>query len=275
MLILIIAGFFIALFITCYLIFVPTNEYEPTPADLTLEVVRTRTEKLFISGDNDERLSIINKSPEEVMKLAVRIGLGFGLLTVIVAYIVQGYISILAILFGFVAMAVGVVITKFVIENEFKQWQIKLIDGVSPLTNFMPAFTEVKVLTTRECIENSLEFITKPFKGELETIIKKYARDGKIETALNNLAQKANHPIIDSVCFRLKMAWDSKVESDIFDDLSEELDDEKEKAATHKTVMKTALFAGIAIIAFLGAAPIYGYPALRYFSEQTTRGFGM
>lgn len=266
---------FLSLFAFFILIFVPLNKYEATPADATVEAIRGKLENIFTSGDKGEKLSIINKSKEEVMRLAVIVGAGTGLLVFITAYILLRQISVLAVSISLIFIVIGIYITQLVIENEFKSWQEELVLGLKPFTGFFPVYAHLGVLTRAECIKYTLEFVSEPLKTELEKVLEYYGRTGKIERALDNLAQRSKHPLVDAVCFRLKITWNNKVEPDIFDDLSEELRNEKEKASGRKTLMKTALLSGIAMLALLGIVPVGGYVAYRIFIEQVTRGFGV
>ncbi|MEG6617492.1 hypothetical protein V6C27_13850 [Peptococcaceae bacterium 1198_IL3148] len=265
-------GLFASVLVTFYLLFVPTSEYDTTPVGLTTEFLKTQLERFFNSGGNEKKLTIINKSIDDIIKYATFFGLGFGLLATILTV---KFIGAFSIIVGFVATVAGVLTTRILIENEFKKWQAELFQGVPPLINFMPAFLDVGALTPSEALVYTVPFLPEPLKSEMQLVINRIKRTGETNQALNTLSRKAKHPIIDAVCFRLGMAWESKVEADMFLDLAESVDNENDQAATRATVTKSGLFALIAVLALVGAIPIFGYPAWGFVEDQITGGFGM
>ena len=268
-------GFMTTMYITMYLVFVPKNEYDSAPAAITTDIVKRRLHNYFNAGDQKEKWSIINKSSEEIMKLAVQIGLLCGALAVSLCYFLYDKITVVSIIIGMVTMVFGVFITRTILENEFKMWQARLLEGVDPFIDFIRAFSSVKALTTYECLVETIKNVPEPFRSEMKAALDKCSRDGKIEQAFDAFSSKARHPVIDDICNRLKISWDSRLSPDMFNDIAEDLENEKEEDATNKTLIKMLLTCSVAALAFLGAWPIYGYPVWSNFLKKLSEGFGM
>ncbi|MBM7854951.1 F0F1-type ATP synthase assembly protein I [Desulfohalotomaculum tongense] len=263
---------FVSVFALLYLFLVPASEYDVSPAAITVGHIREKIESFFGDEEYKEKLSIIKRSPDEIVKYAVFFGVGFGFLVTMIGL---KFLGIFTLLLGVLAAIVGIVVTKVIMENEFKKWQDRLFMGVPSLVNFMPVFLDVGALTVRESMMFTLSFLPEPLKGEMEAVISRISRTGQAREALNILAKRAKHPVIDAVCFRIGMAWDSKVEPGMFDDLAETIDNENEKAVARATAAKSGFFALIAVVALLGAIPIFIYPIfIKCVVEQMSRGLG-
>lgn len=262
---------FILIFLLLYQILVPRSRYELTPATIAADIARQRLREFFTSGDNLEKLSIINRTPEMVMKYAINFGLGLGLL---VAFFTFKYAGILSLLLGIGAALLGIFLTRHIIEKEFEQWQAGLLLGISPLASFMPAYLQLDVLVVSEALAYTSRFLPQPFKGEIEAVLNRFNRDGQVHEALDQLAYKARHPIIDAVCYRLAMAWDYRADPDLFKDLVETIEIEKEKAAGKITNQKIVVQMAMVGIALVGIIPIFGYPGIMILKKMVDGGVG-
>lgn len=265
-------GLFISLFILLYLILIPTGIYQTSPAGLTIDAAKRQLENRLIAGNKGIALSVTQKSLNEVIKIALVVGLGLGVLTLVLGLKLVGVFAIplaIAVTIG------GMLLTEQIIQNEFKMWQAKIMEGTPTLVNFVPAFLEIGTITPREALSMTLPFLQEPLKTEVWTALDKINRTGRVQDALTELSGRVKHPVMDAICTRLISAWDHHVSPDIFDDLTDQIEDMKEIAATQATAAKSGFLALLCVFGLLGACLVFGYPGLQWMSQQMSRGFGM
>lgn len=260
---------FVSLFIAFFLLCVPLGE-DVTPAALAVEAVKRRVGGYFVSGDKEELLRIIGRSVGDVARTGVAVGAGLGLIGLLVSFRFIGAFS--AILFVGL-LILGIVVVDRVMQNEFRQWQGRLFDGIPPLVNFMPAFLEIESVTPREALAHAIPFLPEPLKSEMWTVVDRIRRTGRVREAMDSLASRAKHPLVDAVCFRLSAAWDAKITADIFADLGDQIEDLEALSISRATAAKTGYLALISVLGMLGMMLLFGYPGWQYLMNQLTEGF--
>lgn len=273
-------GLFGALFWFMYLLLTPRDKFDITPMGLTTDFIKRKLENFYTSGERAEKLTIISRSPTEAIKYAVIVGLSLGVIGWSLSYIMLKRIDVVAPGFMATLIAAGVFLiglftVRTLLELEFKQWQSELILGLSAFFNFMSSFLEVGVLTVNECLARTVPFLPEPLRSEMQVVVDKFNRDGNAMEALERFAEKAKHPLIDATCYRLRVAWDSRVEPNMFEDLAEAMENEREKVLATATLLKKVQAMAIMGIALIGALPVWGYPIGKLLLKKITEGLGM
>ena len=262
---------FISLFVLMYLLIVPTGVYATSPTRVTMDRARRFIEKKLTEGDKASRLAVVNRSAADIIKTGLFIGFCLGLVTLIASF---KFIGVLAIPLSIAAMLAGIFLAEFAAQNEFRAWQARLFEGVPVMVNFIPAFLEVGSIIPREAISMTIPFLPEPLKSEVWAALDKIKRTGDAGEAFDMLAKRARNPVLEAICFRMATAWKSRVEPSIFDDLSEDIDDVREMAATRATTIKGGMFAMISVLGLLGALLVFGYPGLQIMLKNMGGGFG-
>lgn len=265
------AGLFLSLFAVLLLLLVPAGVYGTSPAAITADMVRRRLEEKLLEGEKSARLAVIKRSPGDIIKTGLLIGLGLGFLTLLLGY---HFIGMLAIPLAVGVTIIGIYMAEYGAHNEFKSWQSRFFEGMPVLVDFVPAFLEVGSINTREALNLTVPFLPEPLKTEVTTALNKIRRTNKVKEAMDTIASRAKHPVADSVCFRLSANWNN-MQPEMFDDLGDEMEDIQEMAATRATTLKGGMFAMIGVVGLLGALLIYGYPGWLYTKELIGGGFGI
>ncbi|AEG14439.1 hypothetical protein Desku_0839 [Desulfofundulus kuznetsovii DSM 6115] len=265
-------GLFACLLIAFILLCVSFDDHEVSPAALAVDSVKRRINARLTGGSRGEILAIIGKGTRDVLKTGIVTGFGLGLLICMVSFKFAGPFSLVL---GFGGVVLGVILTGTILENEYRKWQGRLLDGVPTLVNFVPAFLEVEGVTPREALGYTIPFLPEPLRSEMWSAFDKIKRTSRVREAMDVLARKAKHPLIDAICFRLSAAWDTKITSDIFADLADQVDDIKEMAAARATAAKTGYLALICVLGLIGMMLIYGYPGFRFLMDKLTEGFAI
>jgi glutathione S-transferase len=130
-------------------------------------------------------------------------------------------------------------------------------------------------VTPREALFLSLPFIPEPLRSLLENALSRIARKAEVRKAMDELAGKVKHPLVDAIAFRLSSAWDVRVDAAIFDDLAGQLAALREEAAGRATAARASFFALVAVLGLLGAVLLFGYPAMKFMAQKIAGGFGM
>ena len=239
---------------------VPFGE-RASPVLVLLDTVKHRLNKYLTRGDKKELYQILDKEVEDVISIGLLIGGAFGVLGFLITVLpLGGY----AIVVGVAFFISGLFLTEIVLSNEYRRWQDKLLEGIPTLINFMPSFLEVGTITPREAINLTIPFLSNPLRAEMMSVVNKIARTGKIHEPMDALANRAKHPVIDAICFRISAAWDTRVTPDIFIDLNDEIENMNQMAAARTTAAKSGLLALLCVLGLLGALLVYGYPALMF-----------
>ncbi|MCF8010905.1 MAG: type II secretion system F family protein [Clostridiales bacterium] len=264
-------GLFSSLFACLFLLIVPTGVYSTSPSLVTVDMVRNKLRQKVTEGDKAKKLAIINRTPEDIIKLGLFTGIG---LFLIVFFVGNIFIGTWAIPIAIISSIAGIYLAEYMADNEYKKWQARLFEGVPVLVNFIPAFLAVGTITPRQALEYTIPFLPEPLKGEMTDALDLIKRKHNVKEALNRLAIRAKDPTINSICSRLATAWNSSVSPDMFEDLSEEIENLQELAAARKTTLKGGMIAVIGVISLGGAVLIYGYPAWCYVLNKFSGGFG-
>lgn len=238
------------------------GEYIPSPVTSFADEVRLKLGWYLNRGDRKKLYNILGKSTKETLKAGLIVGCGLALVTFIILLKPMG---ILALLPASLALITGILLADLVFKNEYRRWQDGLFEGIPALVNFMPSFLETGAITPREALSLTTPFLPEPLRSELSLVVNKAARTGRVKEALSEFAERAQHPVVDAICFRLSAAWDAKVTPDIFADLSDQIQDMAEMAAAKATAAKGGLLALVCVIGLAGAMLVFGYPAARYF----------
>lgn len=265
-------GLFICLFIAFFLLCAPLSEYEVSPVMSAVDAVKKRLLSRYDAGDKKEILKILGRSVKDVIKTGIVTGVGLGFLALILTFKFLGPFSVIP---AVVFLIFGILLTDKVLQGEFKRWQSKLADGIPTLVNFMPAFLEIEGVTPREALSHTIAFLPDPLRSEMQPVVNKIARTGRVREATDELARRAKHPLIDAICFRLSAAWDAKVTSDIFADLSDQVEEAIELSVSRATAAKTGYLALICVLGLIGMMLIFGYPGGKYLLDKLAGGFGM
>jgi len=264
-------GLFICLFVAFFLLCVPLGEYEVSPANAAVDVVKRRLGARLTSGEKGDMLKILEKNTKDVVRTGLLAGVCLALIAFLVSY---RFIGPLSVILCPACLMLGIFLTEKVLQNEYRQWQTKLFEGVPTLISFVPAFLEVEGVTPREALSHTVPFLPEPLKSEMRAAINKIKRTGRVREAMDVLARKAKHPLVDAVCFRLSAAWDAKITPDIFADLYDQVEDIKELTAARATVAKTGYLALVCVLGLIGMILTFVYPGVMYLMNQVAGGFG-
>lgn len=255
-------GLFAVLFILSYMLLTSTDEGKLSPAGVTASILKKKALSHLTAGDKRKTYEVLGKTPEEILKVGVLVGCSLGFFTLFIGYKFMGVFALAAATIIFMS---GILIADMVFQNDYRQWQTKLFDGVPVLVSFMPSFLEVGgVVTPREAMKLTLPFLTEPLNSEMSAVVNQVSLTAKVKQALDDLARRASNPVVDAICFRLSAAWDTRITPDVFADLNDQINDMAEMAAASTTASKGGLLALVCVIGLLGGALIFGYPGIKY-----------
>lgn len=260
---------FISLFALLLLLIVPGED--ASPAVVTVDYVNRYVRQKLISEEKETRLEILGRQAQDVVKSGLFIGAGLGLIGFL---IMLGKIHWLAVPAGMALFFAGLMLVRFVSDNEFKKWQAKVFNDVPDLVSFLPAFLKTGAITLRGAMSMTLPFLTGPLQDEIWMALDKIKRTGNARAAFSDLSSRIGHPCMDSICLRLSTAWDASPSPEMFDDLSDQIRDIEEIAAARSTAGKAGMFALICVLGLLGAGMVFGYPAWIYMANKLTMAFG-
>lgn len=259
---------FVCLLIAFLFIFVPRDEYEVTPGAAAVDVIKRQFSSWLLS--REDILKMLGRSMKDMVKTGLLVGMGLAVLIFLITFRLLGPFAVVLSLAGLI---LGMLLAEKLLDKEYKRWQEDLLSGVPQMVNFVPAFLEIEGVLPREALNYTLPFLPEPLKSEMWSVINKVKRTGKVHEAMDAFSKKANHPLIDAICFRLSAAWDAKVTSDLFADLSDQVEDMTEMAVARATTAKTGYMALVCVLGLLGMVLIYGYPGGKYLLDKITGGF--
>lgn len=251
----------------CALALAYPGRYGDSPLGHALDAARRRLESWLVRGDRALYYEVTGRDPLETIRPGVLIGLGAGLVAVLLTRFPLGLLLAVLLLAG------TVLVYDAVMVGEYRRWQSRLLDGVPALTQFMPSFLETGAVSTRAALELTVPFLPEPLKGEMSRAVNQLARTGSV-AALDGLAARAGHPVVDTVCFRLSAAWDVGARPDIFADLADQIRNLEEVAAARATAARSGLIALVCVVGLIGAFLEFGYPAWAYFTGMMGGVFG-
>jgi hypothetical protein len=260
---------FASLFALFLLLFVPDREYAISPAGITIDYARRKIEKRF-AGDRAAKLAILGKTVEGTVKSSLFVSAGAGLLGFMVTFSKWHW---LALIVGIICFAIGFMISQAGMKNEFKKWQARVFEELPTLISFAPSFLRVGGITLRDAISMTVPFLNGPLKDEIWSALDRIKRTGATKDAFDELAERVDHPAMDSICIRLSTAWEASPSPDLFDDLSDQIGDAEEIAAAGATAGKAGMLALICVLALLGIMLVAGYPMGIDMISKITTGF--
>jgi hypothetical protein len=247
------------------------GEYSSSPAAYTLDQLRRSVESRF-TAEKEAKLAIVGRTVSSLIRSSLLLGLCTGALGFLAAYFfAPHWLALLICVFCF---AGGVALSQVVAGSEFKGWQARVFEEVPTLTSFAPAFLKVGGITLRDAISMTVPFLKGPLRDEIWVAMDKIKRTGNTKDAFDDLAERVDHPCMDSICLRLSTAWVASPSPDLFIDLSDQMQDMEELAATGTTAGKTGMLALICLLSLAGAMLVFGYPAWVYMASKLTMGFG-
>ena len=262
----------VALLALFLLLFVPDRECAVSPASVTIDQARRSLERRFAGDRNKKtRLKILGKTVGDVIRSSLFIGTGIGLLGFLLAFFRLHW---LALIVGLACFVVGFMLSQAGVNTEFKRWQARVFEEVPTIINFAPSFLKVGGITLRDAISMTVPFLSGPLRDEVWTALDKIRRTGNTRDAFNELADRIDHPAMDSICIRLSTAWDASPSPELFDDLSDQVQDVEEIAAAGTTAGKAGLLALICVLGLLGALLVFASPGWLYMASQFSMGFG-
>ncbi|MEW5898762.1 MAG: hypothetical protein AB1652_06265 [Bacillota bacterium] len=253
---------FICIFILLLALTLP-GEYVPAPAALALEGVRDRLNAYLLRGDRGQLYVVTGQTAQYVLKIGLIVGGALGFVVLVAAV---KFIGLLALIPAVALVAVGILVADLVFTNEYRRWQARLFDGIPVFVNFMPSFLETGVITPRQAMGLTIPFLPEPLRSEFSRVVDRAARTGKTKDALADFADRAKHPVVDAITFRLGAMWDARITPDVFADLGDQIRDMTELVAARATAAKGGLLALVCVIGLLGALPIFGWPAWKWLA---------
>lgn len=237
-----------------------------------MDAVKAELKKAFLTPERAARLETVGRTAGELFRSGAVIG-GAAAFLAFVAGV--KFLGVLALLPAAVVFMVGPLLASLSVDYEFRRWQGRVLEGVPHLFNFVPAFLETGVLTPREALALSLPFIPQPLRGLLENAVASITLEHNVKDAMDELAGKVKHPLIDAIAFRLSSAWDVRVDAGIFDDLAGQLASVREELAAKATAARASFFVLVAVLGLLGALPLFGYPAFKFMMQKIAGGIVM
>lgn len=264
-------GLFAAVFVFLCLLICPDREGVSVAAG-AVDSVRKRLEKSLVTPDRAARMEAAGRTMNELVRSGALIGAGLALLGFLIGV---KFLGVFTLVPAAVLFLVGMFLVVSAVDTEFRRWQARVLAGVPNLFNFVPVFLETGAVTPREALFLSLPFIPEPLRGLLENALSRIARKAEVRAAMDELAGKVKHPLVDAVAFRLSSAWDVRVDAAIFDDLAGQLASLREEAAGRATAARASFFALVAVMGLLGAVLLFGYPAMKFMAQKIAGGFGM
>jgi hypothetical protein len=266
---LILAGvLFVVLLILFLLLFLPGER--AAPVAITYDYLRRNLEEQFIPEDKRPRLEIVGRKAKDVLKSGLLIGVCLGVFGFMITL---KRLHWLAIIVGIASFFVGLLMARFGVNREFKNWQARVFDDVPNLISFTPAFLRTGSITLRGAISLTLPFLSGPLRDEIWMTIDRIKRTGSAKDSFADLAKRIGHPCMESICSRLSTAWDASPSPDLFDDLSDQIQDIEEIAAAGSTATSAGLAALICVLGLFGAFLVFGYPAWQYMVSKLAMGF--
>jgi len=252
------------LFVTLTILFLAVflaREYETSPATQVYDEFGTRLNRYLNRGNRQELYALTNRNQAQIIKIGLILGGIAGLLSVL---LIGDLIAV--VLIPLLALG-GLLLFDAWVGIDYKYWQNNLADGLPTLIHFLPAFLQTGAITTRRALELTAPFLPEPLRSEMAGAVNQLTRTGAAG-ALDELARKAQHPVVSAVCFRLRASWDAGIKPDIFADLDDQIKNMEEVAAARATAAKSGMIALLCVIGLIGGVLEFGYPAWGYFQNM-------
>lgn len=261
---------FLSIFAAAYSLLVSGEQL--SVAEATVDAVRTKVlEFIRRSGDNERIIDILKLDVQQLVNKGFLAGLMFGVTMLVVTIKLLGPFSAVMVPLGVIT---GVLVVSNTVSRSYKDWQEKILSDAPVLVDFLPAFLEIRGISTRTALENTVPFLSGPLKEEMADAVAKIKDTGGAKTVFRELGERVGNATVSAVCARLSMAWDTTVTPDLFMDLSEEIGYARELSAARATTMKTLYFTLIALSGLFGLLFLAGYPALVSFKNMMSHMFG-
>ena len=261
---------FVAVFVAVYALLVSGEQL--SVAEATVDAVRSKVlEFIQHSRDNERIIDLLKLDVQQLVNKGFLAGLMFGLALLLITVKFLGPFSALMVPLGIV---IGILVVSNTVSRSYKDWQEKILSDTPVLVDFLPAFLEIRGVSTRSALENTVPFLSGPLKEEMGDAVAKIKDTGSAKRVFRELGERVGNATVSAVCTRLSMAWDTSVTPDLFLDLSEEIGYARELSATRATTLKTLYFTLIALSGLLGLAFLAGYPVIVWFKGSMTHMFG-
>ncbi len=257
-------------FLTLFLLITLSSSHAASPFAKGLDATRQQIKRRLLAGKRAIRMDVLSKHQQTVVNTAIAIGVGLGVLILIGGWFLVGYWALIPAVF---ASLLGIVLTDLLLQNEYKQLQEKMLEGVPALISFVPAFLEVGSITPREAIEHTLAFTPEPFKSEMKTVISRISRTGNPYDAFATLQNRIQNPLVDAICSRLSSMWDAKISPDVFDDLGDQIDEIKEMSAARAVTAKNGFLVLILLVGLIVGMLLIAYPGVMWMLDKMSGGF--
>lgn len=261
---------FLSLFAAAYALLVSGEQL--SVAEATVDAIRTKViEFVQRSGNNERIIEILKLDVQRLVNKGFLAGLAFGAALLLATVKFLGPFSALMVPLGII---VGIVVVSNTVARSYKNWQEKILSDAPVLVDFLPAFLEIRGISTRTALENTVPFLSGPLKEEMAKAVAKIKDTGGAKGVFRELGERVGNATVSAVCARLSMAWDTAVTPDLFMDLSEEIGYARELSAARATTMKTLYFTLIALAGLFGLVFLAGYPAFMLFRGMMAHMFG-
>jgi len=242
-----------------------------SPAEATADALGARLRAYLERGDNRRRLDIIGGAPGRYLRQGFALG---GLAGGLFFLLTLSRLKVWAVFFLLAGAGSGALWADLALRQRYARWQEGILLGIPVLVDFLPAFLEIRGVTIREALANTVDFVPEPLRGELDDAVREIARTGNARGALEGLGARVDHPVMTAVLARLAMAWDTAVTPGLFADLREEIEHARELAATRATNAMKAMLALVVVVGLGGMIFIGLYPAGIWLRNVLSGTFG-
>lgn len=252
------------LFVTLAALFLSlawAGDYEVSPVMVIKDTAKSQLYRYLYRADREQLYLLTGRDPRKVAVTGLVIGAATGLLAAILAGGALPFLMVPLFSLG------GLLLFDAWVGVDFRYWQSSLLAGAPTLVHFLPSFLGTGAVTPRRAIELTVPFLPAPLRMEMAKAVHQLGRTGRVD-ALEDLARKAKHPVIDAICFRLQVTWDTGTRADIFADLADQIRNVEEVAAARATAAKSGMIALLCVVGLIGAGLEFGYPAWGYFTRM-------
>jgi len=242
-----------------------------SPAEVFADALRTRLAMYLERGDNRRRMAILGNGAGQYLRQGFLLS---GLAGVLLFLLTSWRLHAWACLFLAAGAGSGALLADLALRQRYTRWQDGIILGLPILVDFLPAFLEVKGVTMRDALGNTVDFLPEPLRSEVEAAVQEIRRNGNARGALEKLADRVHNPVMTAVCARLAMSWDVTVTPALFQDLREEIAYARDLAAAKTTATVKAMLALVVVIGLAGMVFIAVYPAGIWLRNVLSATFG-
>lgn len=260
---------FLGIFVALYNVVIDAEGF--SILDSSVDAVRTKIIDYLERGDNRRKLDVLGLSPGRFIKAGFMFGFFAGCLGFV---LLVGFIGPVALVFIFVGVSAGVFLADLALNQAYRKWQEGIQEGIPLLVDFLPAFLDVKGVTIRDALENTVSFLSEPLKSEMGNAVAEIKRNGNAQEVFSRLKARSDNPVVGAICTRLAMSWETTVTTEIFLDLRQEIEQSREEAAARVTTAMKMKGLGGVFIGLIGLAFLAGYPGFLLAIKMMSHAFG-